>query len=312
MFELLLHEAFHRLGHVLEPHPELKNGKTSRPDFLVTTREGGEFYLEAVLVSEDNDMDNAGQARIDMLIDALNQAPHRNFALSFECTGYPSTQPSSNQLLKELHTWLDELDPDRIREQGLDATATFRWSHEEGWEAVFMPMSLQKEMRGQSERLIWIENGRGGIVDRWSPIHRSLRKKGNKYGKLDKPLLVAVNTDSLFLTKDDEEQALYGQELIAFDPERPARLIRARNGLWTGGARPSYQRISGVLIFNNLDLPSIPRVRPTLYFNPWTQHVLPDSMKEWPHAIANNNELRRSQGISVEKLFGVSANWPEN
>ncbi len=47
-FEMLLFKFFKSLGCTVEIEPEPGNGIQSRPDFLVQTPQGGEFYCEAV------------------------------------------------------------------------------------------------------------------------------------------------------------------------------------------------------------------------------------------------------------------------
>jgi hypothetical protein len=52
-FELLLHQYLLSLGLAASPHPKMSNGATTRPDFLVRSQQGEEFYLEAVCATAD-------------------------------------------------------------------------------------------------------------------------------------------------------------------------------------------------------------------------------------------------------------------
>ena len=61
-FELFIYEVLRRQGFTLTPHPELPNGSPYRPDFLVSDTEGRCFYLEAVLATENNELDRGGEA----------------------------------------------------------------------------------------------------------------------------------------------------------------------------------------------------------------------------------------------------------
>jgi hypothetical protein len=63
-FELILHEYLRRKGFALAPHPQLPGGARTRPDFLVTCRDGTSFYLEAVSASDRDGRDQAGEMRI--------------------------------------------------------------------------------------------------------------------------------------------------------------------------------------------------------------------------------------------------------
>lgn len=106
----------------------------------------------------------------------------------------------------------------------------------------------------------------------WTPIRDAVRFKGSKYGKLDKPLLVAVNFGSLHLARLDEMQALYGQEQFMFsvdEPDKEPRLERAPNGVWRGRTGPQATRVSGAWLFNDLTPYTVASRRHTIYFNPW-------------------------------------------
>lgn len=99
-FELILHAGLSRIGFKLQPHPELPNGSPKRPDFFVTAPDGSGFYLEAVLASENSEVDDSAETRKGVAMDALALASHPNFTLEVESDGVPATQPSGNSLKK--------------------------------------------------------------------------------------------------------------------------------------------------------------------------------------------------------------------
>lgn len=264
IFELVLHDMLIRQGFTLEPHPALPNGSSKRPDFLVTDQDGVSFYLEAVLASENNQQDAGGEARKGAVFDTLNQNPHQNFMIDVDDEGYPSTQPSGKKLAAAVHQWLDGLDPDEVlaqinRDEGLYGIEPFVWRHEE-WFVKIRPIPMKPERRGESQRLIGISSGGGGVVDSWSPIRDAIKAKGNRYGQLEKPLLIAVNLNSFHLERIDEMQALYGQEQIVCEIgniDKEPRIERASNGAWYGKGGPQYTRISGAWLFDGLGPTSI-------------------------------------------------------
>lgn len=312
-FELFLHEALLQCGCKLTPHPDLPSGKATKPDFLVKTPDGSEFYLEAVLASEDNDVDEGGEARKGIVLDMLNKSPHPHFWVEIIDEGYPATQPSGKKLKNLIHHWLDSLDPDEIQKQidseGFDSIEQFDWSHE-SWKVQFRPIPLRPERRGKSESLITNGSIVGGIIDAWRPIRKAVKSKGQKYGNLQKPLLVAVNLNSFHLDRIDEVQALYGQEQIVFKSGRHME-TRIPNGAWYGKGGPQYRRVSGVWIFNDIHPTSISTRRQTIYFNPWTTYRLPDMLMTFPHVVLDDDVLRRNDGVSFTELYGLTEGWPE-
>jgi hypothetical protein len=295
VFEGLLHEVLRCQGFRLEVHPALGNERSARPDFLVEGPDGESFYLEATLASESNEVDKPGQTRIDHFLDQLSQHPHENFMLEVDDEGFPASQPSSKRVIRELHSWLNSLDVDAImvmRAEGRHEDVPFmQWRHEE-WIVQFRPWPINPERRGQSERLIGISGSGGGLIDHWSPIRDAVKKKGSKYGELDRPLLVAVNLDSHFLDPIDERQALFGQEEMVFrldDREKEPRFRRAPNGAWMSKDGPQYTRVSGVWSFNDIQPASIVGKKNTIYFNPWASMPLPEALKVFPHVVAADN-----------------------
>lgn len=106
-FELFLHEALRRQGFILTPHPELPNGSPYRPDFLVSDSDGQTFYLEAVLATENNELDRGGEARKGVVLDTLAKFPHGNFMIALDDEGSPKSPPSGKKLKNKIHAWFE-------------------------------------------------------------------------------------------------------------------------------------------------------------------------------------------------------------
>jgi len=156
-FELLIYHFLTRLDFKLQPHPELRNGSKARPDFHVIAPDGAEFYLEAVLASEDNGENPSANAIIHTTLDIVDAQAHPNFYVSVVSEGEPTTQPSGKRLRREVMAWLDSLDPDVISEtasrDGFDSLPFLKWEHEE-WQLTLQSIPIEPDRRGKSERLI--------------------------------------------------------------------------------------------------------------------------------------------------------------
>lgn len=317
VFELFLHEALRRKGFSLSPHPELSNGSTSRPDFLVTDPDGECFYLEAVLATENNELDKGGEARKGVVLDTLSKSPHENFMIAIDDEGSPNSPPSGKNLKKKIHQWLDALDPDelieQIEESGLDSLTALKWNHD-GWYLQIRPIPLKIERRGKSTNLVGIGGIGGGWVDAWSPIRDAIKFKGGKYGELDKPLVVAVNLDRFHLDRIDEMQALFGQEQFVFTVNSDAEpeMQRAPNGAWYGKGGPQYTRVSAAWIFNDLHASSLAARSSTIYLNPWGELAVPESLRCFPSASAKGGKMEWKEGLSFREIFDLYDGWPEN
>ena len=316
-FELFLHEALRRKDFKLVPHPKLPNGSVSKPDFLVTDPNGESFYLEAVLATENNELDEGGEARKGVVLDTLSKSPHQNFMIAIDDDGSPNSPPSGRELKNRIHKWLDALDPDevliRIDKSGLDSIAPMSWSHD-GWDLKIRPIPLKQECRGKSTNLVGIGGICGGWVDAWSPIRDAIKFKGRKYGELHLPFIIAVNLDRFHLERIDEMQALFGQAQLAFTPGSDAEpeIQRAPNGAWYGKKGPQYTRVSAAWIFNDLHASSLAARKSTIYFNPWAKRGAPNSLKCFPFASPEENKMNWNDGLSFKEIFELHNGWPES
>jgi len=316
-FELLLHDGLRRLGYTLTPHPELDNGSPNRPDFLVTEPDGTSFYLEAVLASSRDGTNPAAEAMKATTLDLLNHAPHASFWIDINSDSDPTTQPRARNLVRHVHERLNSLNPDSLlqtfAESGLESMPTLFWQHE-GWTLTLRPIPMRPERRGTARTLIGAFGGEGRWLDDWTPLRDAVKKKGRRYGDLDKPYVVAVNTESFHLDPIDELQALYGQEeyvAVVGRPDLEGRMQRATNGAWAGPQGPQARRVSAAWFFNDLTPYTIARRKSTLYVNPWAYLEPPNSLLRFPHAHVVENRLVRAEGLAFRDVYGLSAEWPE-
>jgi hypothetical protein len=86
-----------------------------------------------------------------------------------------------------------------------------------------------------------------------------------------------------FVEADDVEQALFGSEALRVhvDGARVVgqRLVRERDGFWTGRKRPSYTRVSASLVTINLFPWMVASTWPTLWLNPFVRRAA--RLKPW-------------------------------
>lgn len=313
-FELILHAILHRKGYQLEPHPILQNGSKSRPDFLVTSPDGSKFNLEAINPSEINE-DLSSDKLTSQTLDVLSTNSHHNFLVGIKTKGHPKTQPSRKKFLQNVLRWLDGLDPDvvnsDIEERGIDARPSMTWTHET-LDIQVDAIPIRPEQRGQSQRLLGIQSGGAGWVSPKTPVRDAIRFKGSKYGRLDLPLVIAVNLDGYGLRRTDEVQALFGDEVmvIALDaPNDEARLDRKRNGAWVGSKGPEFTRVSAAWLFDRLSPYSLAERTGTLYFNPFSTHPASPTLREFAHAYGEDGQLFWVDGPTIGSVLSLSKDW---
>ncbi len=316
-FELILFAIMSQLGCSLSIHPDLDNGSTKHPDFLVKTPGGDQFYLEAVLASEFSSSELAAERRKNDVLEFLERIESPNFLLSIKTEDNPNTPPKVGVLRKELSKWLESLDPDTVANEidadGFGVIPRKIWNLD-GWKITFEAIPKKPEYRKKGQRVIGSLAGGVRWINVWRPIRRAIRSKGNRYGKLDKPLLVAVNVDAFFLDPIDEKQALFGQEKYLFNRSNlnaPPEMRRSPNGAWYGPLGPQNTRVSGVWLFGAINPWNIISRKNTLYFNPWSALKPPEFLKQLNHASVVEDKLKWVDGSSLNEILGLSESWPE-
>lgn len=316
-FEIVLYAILINLGATIEIHPDLDNGSNKHPDFLVSFGEKEEFYVEAVLASEHSDAELAAERRKNIVLDSIERLDSPNFFLGINAEGNPETPPSGKTIRRELSAWLATLDPDAVKnavdEHGFEAIPKMQWRHD-GWKIEFEAIPIKPEKRGNGQRVIGMLSGGARFINVWKSIRDALRSKGNRYGELSKPLVVAVNVEAFSLDKINEMQALYGQEEYVFSRENPEAqpiMHRVANGLWNGPHGPQYTRISGAWLFGGINPWNIVSRKNTVYFNPWAQFAAPDELRMLNHASANEEKMEWVDGIALTELLGLESSWPE-
>lgn len=315
-FELLLHETLHRCGFSMSVHPDPGTGTARRPDFLVTSPDGGNFLLEAVLAGTRDGSDAAAEAMKDTTIDLLDGAPHALFTVDVQHEGNPTTQPSARTLIRVTHEWLNSLDAnalaDRLSQLGLDAMPSMTWRHE-AWEVTLRALPVSPERRGTTTRLVGAMRMGLRWINAWEPLRAAVSSKANRYGDITMPLVIAINSDSFDLDPIDEVQALFGEEQWVENLDYPERSgsRRVPNGAWQGPHGPQNKRSSAVWIFNDLTPYSLASRRSTIYLNPSANIPLLNCFDMFPTRYIEGTRLIDTDGRSLREIFDLPENWPE-
>lgn len=256
-YELFLHELFIKQGYTLEPHPKIP-GTTKRPDFLVSGH-GLEFYLEAKESTDKTDSEKSMENRINSLYDQINKTKSPNFFLKInELIIKSKGQPSGNKIISFLEKELLKFDPEilskRISEKGFDQLDEITYDDNH--------IKLSISLIPKSPKI----RGKDGIrpigiypfLSLWggsdNSIKSAIEKKATRYGVLNKPYLICVNSTSERITDDfDVMNALFGSLQVTFSMDsnnRNERYTRAFDGVFFNSKGPKFTRVSAVLITN--------------------------------------------------------------
>jgi hypothetical protein len=210
------------------------------------------------------------------------------------------------------------LNPDEIEELlevgGIEALPHWQYEHD-GWQITFFPIPKSPKSRGKGGlRSLGAEIYEPHWIDSGTAIRKAIVSKGGRYGHLDLPYIVAVNTLGEHTDEIDIMEALFGREQfkIRVDKSEPIEpeFSRIPDGVWTSKSGPRYTRISAVLLANELFPWNVPRGNACLYHNPWAKHTYDSELTRLNQRIPDANRLKFVGGESLGVIFGLSSEWP--
>jgi hypothetical protein len=314
-FELFLHELLLRLGIEVIPHPTLDNEVATRPDFGLRG-ESSAAYLEARVARDESDERRRKRKVLGIIYDQINSLSIPDYFLRIvDVELISGNQPSMSRLGQELVAWIDTLDYGALRRrqpdlESLDELPTWTFADD----AVRVEISacpVSESRRGASDHRpigIYPFESRWGGSD--ASLRRALERKGTKFGSLNSPFIIAVNSLSSWgFDRIDHMQALFGTEQILVERGGPEpQMVRAPNGFWYGPNGPQHTRVSGAL-FCQVGPWNVHSASLCLYHNPWAQFAYEGELTQLPQAIPRNGQTTWSDGIDLGDLFGLSPEW---
>lgn len=312
-FELYLHELLLRLGCTLAVHPDLPNGETKHPDFLVTPPCEDPFYLEAIVASGNSTEDDKADNRLAAVLDALHGMSGSNFYLSLSEVAAPPQSAKTSKMVSEVQAWLVTLDADAVEQQlesDANATAPSHVYQEGEWKLHFEAYPKSKERRSDPD------SPNIGMVttvvedfEPWKTIQKAVHKKASRYGTLDRPFLVAINVGSFHIDIRDIMDGLFGQEqLLVIGESVEAR--RMPNGAWHGPNGPQAKRVSGILVLRTWSIFRAGLSEAYLFHHPWGQRPLGVYLDRLPHARVEGDEMKPHDGLHPGDVIGLNQDWP--
>lgn len=318
-FELFLHELMIKLDCRVTPHPPIPN-TTKTPDFLVEPSDADSFYIEAVLATYESADEVAAESRKNIVYDILNrEVASSDFYLWLRLRGTPATPPPAKKIASFVNSRLAKLDPDEVsllHEKGRMADAPCWIFEHDGWIIDFRPIPKKPEARKKEGVRPLGAFSSGEWTDSRTPLLEAITKKAGRYGKLNLPYIVAVNSTE-FVDEIDVTEALFGKEQFnVFVSETKSRepveplMSRVLDGAWTSPEGPRYTRVSAVLLAIRLSPWNIAQCDVSLYHNPWAQKPYRSVLNRLPQAIVESNHIKRMEGVTIAEIFDIPESWP--
>jgi len=311
LYELFIHELFIKQGFELESHPKLKNS-TKRPDFLAKGN-GIEFYIEVKEATDKTDAERALENKTNQIYDIVNQTDSPNFWLQIKKLNFiTDKQPSAKKVVRFLESKLPEFNPDLILDNlktfGVKGIPFIRFE-DQNLSMIIKLMPKSKEIRGKKGvRPIGIfpsESFVGGADD---SIKSALSKKANRYGELDKPFLICINSKSYRGTDNyDVMDALFGSTSISYstDPNnKDEQIERAMNGFFKDNSGPKNTKVSAIMI-NRLILGHVKDGKYWFVKHPFAQNDLDFNKFDINKTFVDNNKIISKEGKTIRELLDL-------
>lgn len=309
VLELILHELVARKGHeVVEIEPSVPNS-TRKPDFLIRSRDGDFFYLEAANATGEPPALKAARKRRAAAMDVVYSVRCSWHFFEVYPKGLPCRPPRLKDLRARLQGWADSL------EKGKSDHEHFLWNAD-GFEITIKPRNRNSQQKAGDRTSVALEMGEGHSATLGDGLREVLKKKASRYGALPHPLVIAINDFLPFAGLDDLWAALFGSPCITFRKYSDGRVepldeeSRRFNGALLDSSGPRRTGLSAVIYIENLTAWSVGQRRGVVAHNPFALKPLSLGLFGLDEFSPVGDELVKIEGAALGSLLYLSDCWP--
>jgi hypothetical protein len=308
-YEMFLHAVLTRLGCMVEVHPSTKSDDDRTPDFLVTTSNGQQFYLEARVGNDRSEKEASRERLTAALLDLVRGFPSPNFFINVNIINFPSEPVPQNPVRQFIEALIADVDPDELEKQILnsDKGKNLDWPIFENRgakiEFSLIPKHGSKGITGGSSLGMTMFPLR--TVDSSARILNVLKKKAGKYKKLNLPYVIALNASMWGLTSEELNETLFGQGSLFLGNS-------SYEAIQQGFHKRRHTRVSSIWFSKRLSLDSLCSAQVCQYDNPWASKPLKTLFSGFGHVrLIGMGKTDKNEGQSLRPLLDLSEGWPE-
>jgi hypothetical protein len=303
-FELFLHELIIAQGHRIEAiEPSLPH-TLRRPDFLVENANGHRFYLEAVIATGHSQAEAAALNRLNQALRAVDTASSPGHFLDLAVRGTPDAPVSIKALRTALKEWIEKLPKN---ERGL---ALFIYEEH----GLRISLNAFPKNNVGAGRAIGARHFPVQQVTVDEDIRAAILKKANRYGTLDLPYIVAVNSFALFHHEDNALDALLGTPGVVAYRKPDGTYVheerRTADGVWQGPTGARKHGLSAVFATANVTPWNFASRIGCVIRNPWATRPLPPTALGVNEFNPEGGKFLKTEGTNLGAIFGLADGWP--
>ena len=312
-YELFLHELFCKLGYDITIHPDLPSSP-KKPDFLIS-KDNLELYIEAKVVKGKTMEQEAFERKRNELYDNLNKLNTKDFFLNIEDVCFlTQKQPGTKEMIKCIEEELKKIDPDILREEleknGIQNLPKIEYKNRDV-HIIVSPIPVSPSTREEKIRPIGIypEAFWGGGEE---SLKESIEKKAKRYGKLDKPFIVCLNSlDIRTSGKIDVDNAIWGTVAFSWstNPEsKDEKWIRQLDGVFCDKKGVRLKNLTGVFV-SKVCPHNIPVANYWLYEHPFSENKMDFDKIGLKFNYISEGKIIDNTGDNIGDILEIPKDW---
>ena len=316
-FELFLHNLHSLMGCKVQIHPMLSH-TTRRPDFLITDQSGFQYYLEAKVVMGETVKKSKDRARIYQMLDRVNEGiTASEFSVGVVIKKWPQQSLPSKEIIQFLKKEFGEKKINDISKNNESPLQTINWENSDSILAFHLIPKLKEKIdENKNLKSIIFSSEPVEMFNTSGDIRKSIKEKCSRYGKIDKPYVIAINSMMISVNMETLMEALFGDDEFTInlsDQDSFVESVRTKNnGAWgIIQQNPNNTRNSAIFFTKRLSPWNLSNNSEMIIHNPWASKVYNSVLNMFPQIHINNSFIEKKPGESINNLFTLPVGWPE-
>lgn len=313
-YELFLHELFCKLGYDITIHPDLPSSP-KKPDFLIS-KDNLELFIEAKVVKGKTMEQEAFERKRNELYDNLNKLNTKDFFLNIEDVCFlTQKQPGTKEMIKCIEEELKKIDPDILREEleknGIQNLPKIEYKNRDV-HIIVSPIPVSPSTREEKIRPIGIYPAEAFWGGGEESLKESIEKKAKRYGKLDKPFIVCLNSlDIRTSGKIDVDNAIWGTVAFSWstNPEsKDEKWIRQLDGVFCDKKGVRLKNLTGVFV-SKVCPHNIPVANYWLYEHPFSENKMDFDKIGLKFNYISEGKIIDNTGDNIGDILEIPKDW---